>query len=60
MANPNFSSDEASGAHSASAAAGRQRESKTIATGLKTLYRNVVEEPIPDDLMDLLDSLDDE
>lgn len=35
-------------------------EAKTIATGLKTLYRNVVEEPIPDDLMNLLNSLDDE
>lgn len=60
MANPDLSSHHGSSSQSASADGGRQRESKTIATGLKTLYRNVVEEPIPDDLMDLLDSLDDE
>lgn len=34
-------------------------DSRTIAIGLKSLYRTVIEEPIPDDLMDLLDSLDD-
>lgn len=34
-------------------------DSRAIATGLKSLYRSVIEEPIPDDLMDLLDSLDD-
>lgn len=34
-------------------------DSRVLATGLKSLYRSVIEEPIPDDLMDLLDSLDD-
>lgn len=38
----------------------QQQESRAIATGLKSLYRTVVEEPIPDDLLNLLDSLDDE
>ena len=38
----------------------RQQESRAIATGLKSLYRTVVEEPIPDDLLNLLDSLDDQ
>lgn len=37
-----------------------QEDSRAIATGLKSLYRTVVEEPIPDDLLNLLDSLDDE
>ena len=35
-------------------------ESRAIATGLKSLYRTVVDEPIPDDLLNLLDSLDDQ
>ena len=34
-------------------------DSRTIAIGLRSLYRTVIEEPIPDDLMDLLNSLDD-
>ncbi|WP_309750514.1 NepR family anti-sigma factor [Novosphingobium sp.] len=34
-------------------------DSRTITIGLKSLYRTVIEEPIPDDLMDLLNSLDD-
>ena len=38
----------------------QQQESRAIATGLKSLYRTVVEEPIPDDLLNLLDSLDDQ
>jgi Anti-sigma factor NepR len=38
----------------------RHQESRAIATGLKSLYRTVVEEPIPDDLLNLLDSLDDQ
>jgi Anti-sigma factor NepR len=37
-----------------------QKETRAIATGLKSLYRTVVEEPIPDDLLNLLDSLDDQ
>jgi hypothetical protein len=38
----------------------QHQESHAIATGLKSLYRTVVEEPIPDDLLNLLDSLDDQ
>ena len=38
----------------------QHQESRAIATGLKSLYRTVVEEPIPDDLLNLLDSLDDQ
>lgn len=43
-----------------SASQPQTQESRAIATGLKSLYRTVVEEPIPDDLLNLLDSLDDQ
>jgi len=34
-------------------------DTAAISDGLKSLYRSVVEEPIPDDLLSLLNSLDD-
>lgn len=38
----------------------RQNDAQGISAGLRSLYKSVVEEPIPDDLMNLLNSLDDE
>lgn len=37
----------------------RKVDTALITSGLKSLYRSVIEEPIPDDLLKLLDSLDD-